>query len=227
MSLLTLITTFIDMVLNLDVYLPLLIGMFGIWSYAIIFFIIFLETGFVFTPFLPGDSLLFAAGAFAATGSGFNVWILLPLLALAAILGDSANYTIGHLIGDKILAMKSRWIKKHHIARTHSFFEKHGGKAIILARFVPFIRTFTPFLAGVGAMAYLRFLLFNAIGGILWVSVFLFGGYFFGKIHFVQEHFFLVIIAIIAISFIPVLVEVIKHKREKKKHSNADNKEKG
>jgi membrane-associated protein len=223
MSLLTLITTAIDSVLHLDVYLPLLIAMFGVWSYAIIFFIIFMETGFVFTPFLPGDSLLFAAGAFAATASGFNVWLLLPLLALAAILGDSVNYAVGSLIGHKILAMKSRWIKKHHIDKTHAFFEKHGGKAVVLARFVPFVRTFTPFIAGVGTMTYFRFLMFNMIGGIIWVSIFLFGGYFFGKIPFVQEHFFIVILAIIIISLIPVAVEIIKHQREKKKGSKADN----
>jgi len=212
----SLINNLINIVLHLDKHLAWVIDKFGPWSYAIIFFIIFMETGFVFTPFLPGDSLLFAAGAFAAI-EHFNVWILLPLLALASILGDSINYAVGHLIGHKILAMKSKWIKKHHLDRTHKFFEKHGGEAIIIARFIPIIRTFAPFIAGIGAMTYLKFLAYNVIGGIAWVAVFLFGGYFFGNIPFVKEHFIIVIMVIMVLSLIPVFYEIIKYELEKKK----------
>ncbi len=208
----SLIARFFDIVLHLDTHLSWLIDKFGAFSYAIIFLIIFLETGMVFTPFLPGDSLLFAVGALSAIGT-FNVVALLVILSFAAILGDSVNYAIGHFIGRKIVARKTRLVKKEYLDRTKAFYHKYGGKTIIIARFIPIIRTFAPFLAGIGAMTYFRFLMYNIIGGILWVAVFLFGGYFFGNIPFVKEHFSLAIIFIIIVSFIPVIIEFIKHKR--------------
>lgn len=210
-----LIVWLFDFVMNLEQHLVWLIDKFGSWSYLILFFVIFMETGFVFTPFLPGDSLIFTAGAFSALGA-LNVWILLIILSVASILGDSANYAIGHFVGDKILAMNSRFIKKHHIEKAHKFYEKHGGEAIILARFIPIVRTFTPFIAGVSRMTYLKFLAYNIIGGIAWVALFLFGGYFFGNIPFVKNNFALVIIAIVILSFIPILIEYIIYLKKKK-----------
>jgi len=210
------IASFIGIIMTLDTYMAQIIDKFGAWSYLIIFFVIFLETGMVFTPFLPGDSLLFAAGALAAIGA-FNIVLLLILLALAAVLGDSVNYAIGHFLGEKIFSWKIKFIKKHHLERTHQFFEKHGGKTIIIARFIPIVRTFAPFLAGVGKMKYLKFLSYNVIGGVLWVAVFLGAGYFFGNIPFVKNNFSLVILAIIIISLVPTAIEVISHSRKSKK----------
>ena len=216
----SLITTVINLALNLDQHLAWIIERFGSWSYLIVFFMIFLETGFVFTPFLPGDSLIFAVGALAAAGE-LNLWLLLVLIAVASILGDSVNYAVGHFAGHRILAMNTRFIKKHHLAKTHAFYEKHGAEAVIIARFIPIVRTFAPFLAGVGAMTYFKFLAYNIIGGIAWTALFLFGGFFFGNIPFVKEHFFYVILGIVVASLIPVFIEVIAHYRNKKLKSRS------
>jgi len=205
----------IDLILHLDKYLDLIIQRFEIWTYLILFFVIFMETGFVVTPFLPGDSLLFAAGAFAARpNSPLDVGFLFVLLSLAAIAGDTVNYWIGHAIGPRAFSGNIRWLKKEYLDRTHAFFEKHGGKTIILARFVPIIRTFAPFVAGVGEMTYGRFIAYNVVGGILWVALFTFGGYFFGNIPFVEQNFSLVVIAIVLISVMPAVVEYLKSRRQ-------------
>ncbi|MFZ5855627.1 MAG: DedA family protein, partial [Chloroflexota bacterium] len=196
------------------VYLADIIAQYGTWTYAILFFVIFMETGFVVTPFLPGDSLLFAAGTFAALDSGLNVWVLLILLMAAAILGDTANYWIGHYLGDR--AYNIKWIKREYLDKTHAFFEKHGGKTIFLARFVPIVRTFAPFVAGIGRMSYGFFFRWNIIGGITWVVIFTLAGYFFGNIPFVKHNFEFVIVAIILISVVPIGVEWLKARREKK-----------
>jgi membrane-associated protein len=214
----SLITTLINLALHLDKHLAWIIERFGSWSYLIVFVMIFLETGLVFTPFLPGDSLIFAVGALSAAGD-LNVWLLFILISAASILGDSANYAIGHFAGHKILAMNTRFIKKHHLDKTHAFYEKHGGETVIIARFIPIVRTFAPFLAGVGAMTYFKFLAYNIIGGIAWTALFLFGGFFFGNIPFVKEHFFYVIMGIVVVSLIPVFIEVITHYRNKKLQS--------
>ncbi|MFH0869494.1 MAG: DedA family protein [archaeon] len=213
-------TSLIDIVLHVDKYIALLIDKFGVFSYVILFLVIFFETALVFTPFLPGDSLLFAAGTFAAIGS-FNIWIVFLLLFLAAVLGDSVNYSIGHFIGKKILAMRSKIVRKivrkEYIDKTQTFFDKHGGKTIVLARFVPIIRTFAPFLAGIGEMNYWRFLSYNVIGGFVWVALFVFGGYFFGNIPIVRDNFSFVIIIIIGSSLVPVAFGFLKHKLEQRK----------
>ncbi|MBI2573149.1 DedA family protein [Candidatus Woesearchaeota archaeon] len=209
------LSTFLDIALHIDKYLGAIISQYGGWTYGLLFLIIFAETGFVFTPFLPGDSLLFAVGAFAAQDYLNIFWIFL-LLALAAILGDSVNYWMGRHIGEKLLA-KSRFIKPGYMERTKLFYEKHGKKTIILARFIPVVRTFAPFVAGIGKMEYLTFILYNILGGIIWVGLFVWGGYFFGNIPIVQEHFGAFIIGIILLSFIPLIVEVVKHYKNKKK----------
>ncbi len=205
-----------DLFLHLDTHLAEIISQYGTWTYAILFGVIFMETGFVVTPFLPGDSLLFAAGTFASPvmNSALNVYLLVGLLTAAAVLGDTANYWIGHFLGEK--AYNSRWIKKEYLDRTHAFFEKHGGKTIFLARFVPIIRTFAPFVAGVGRMSYGYFFSYNVIGGIVWAPLFTLSGYFFGNLDFVKENFSLVILAIIFISLIPVFVEAVKARQEGK-----------
>ncbi len=206
----------LDIALHLDRYLSELIQAYGLWTYAILFFVIFLETGFVVVPFLPGDSLLFAAGSFAALGA-FRLPLLLPLLSAAAILGDTANYWIGHRVGPRVFSReKARFFKKEHLDRTHAFFEKHGGKTIIIARFIPIIRTFAPFVAGIGRMSYGRFLAYNVVGGVAWVLGFVLAGYFFGTIPFVKRNFSLVIVAIVAISTVPVAIEALRHRRRKK-----------
>jgi len=210
-----LIIKFVDFFIHLDVYLSEIISNYGIWTYAILFIVIFVETGLVIMPFLPGDSLLFAAGTFAALGS-LNIFIITGLLMLAAVLGDTVNYWIGHLLGDKVNNGEIKWIRKDYIDRTHKFFEKHGGKTIFLARFVPIIRTFAPFVAGVGRMSYGHFISYNLLGGITWVALFAFTGFFFGNIPFIKHNFSLVILAIIVISLIPALVEAWKSYREKK-----------
>jgi len=202
-----------DFALHFDEYLNDIIVQYGAWTLAFLFAIIFMETGLVVTPFLPGDSLLFAAGTFAARGS-LNLWALLILLSIAAVLGDTVNYWIGHRVGAKAYTGEARWIKKEYMERTHAFFEKYGGKAIFLARFVPIVRTFAPFVAGVSQMSYGFFLRWNIIGGITWVFIFTLLGFFFGNIPFVQEHFELVIVAIVVISVLPAVVEVIRARRE-------------
>jgi membrane-associated protein len=212
-----LLTLFMEFILHLDQYLSVVIQQYGIWTYVILFLIIFLETGFVITPFLPGDSLLFAAGAFAALGS-LNLALLFLVLAAAAILGDTANYWIGYHIGPKVFRKKTgRLFKEEYLDRAHRFYEKYGGKTIFLARFVPIIRTFAPFVAGIGKMSYWRFITYNVAGGITWVALFLFGGFYFGNLPFVQENFTLVILAIILISFVPIGIEYLRHKRRKAK----------
>ena len=205
------ISDLVDFILHLDVHLNSIIKNFGIWTYLILFLIIFLETGVVVTPFLPGDSLLFAAGSFAALGS-LNVFALFILLTLAAILGDTLNYWIGHFIGPRAFSGNIRFLKKEYMDRTHGFYEKHGGKTIILARFIPIIRTFAPFVAGIGAMDYPRFFFYNVTGAVLWVSIFTFGGYFFGNLPFVRDNFTIVIMVIILISVLPGVFEFLREK---------------
>jgi membrane-associated protein len=212
-------TLFMDFVLHLDQYLSVVIQQYGIWTYVILFLIIFLETGLVITPFLPGDSLLFAAGAFAALGS-LNLGLLFLILAGAAILGDTANYWIGYHIGPRVFRRRTgRFFKQEYLDRAHSFYERYGGKTIFLARFVPIVRTFAPFVAGIGKMSYWRFITYNVVGGITWVALFLFGGFWFGNLPFVRDNFSLVIMAIILISFVPVFVEYFRHRKRKKAHA--------
>jgi membrane-associated protein len=207
------IKSVIDVVLHLDVHLDKLIATYQVGTYLILFVVIFCETGLVVTPFLPGDSLIFAAGTFAAKGK-LNVVVLFLILAVAAVLGDTVNYWIGKIVGPKVFHQeKSRLFKKEYLDRTHNFYEKYGAETIIIARFVPIIRTFAPFVAGIGKMTYGKFLSYNIIGGVGWVAVFTFGGYFFGNIPFVQKNFSLVIIAIILISLIPAVVEFLKHRK--------------
>jgi len=213
------ITNLIDIFLHIDEYLAEIIANYGVWTYALLFFVIFMETGLVVTPFLPGDSLLFAAGSFAALDV-LSPWMLAILMSLAAILGDTANYWIGHYIGPKAFSGNVRFLKKEYLDRTHAFYEKHGGKTIILARFVPIVRTFAPFVAGVGAMTYSKFILYNVIGGILWVNIFVWLGYFFGTLPFIQKHFEFVIIAIVGISVLPMVYEFVKSKLEARKESS-------
>jgi membrane-associated protein len=205
----------LDLFLHLDDHLRDVTHTYGLWTYLLLFAIIFAETGFVVTPFLPGDSLLFAAGAISAIpGSGLNVGLLLVLLFVAAVLGDSVNYGIGQLLGTRLPAGgRSRLLKKEHLDRTHAFFEKHGGKTIILARFVPIVRTFAPFVAGMGSMRYGQFLLYNVVGGALWVGICVGAGYLFGNIAAVREHFELVIFAIILLSLLPIVIETVLHRR--------------
>ncbi|HBX68112.1 MAG TPA: DedA family protein [Chloroflexi bacterium] len=210
------IRNLIDLFLHLDVYLADIISQYGTWTYALLFLVIFMETGFVVTPFLPGDSLIFAAGSFAALGV-LKPWVLALLLCTAAILGDTLNYWIGHFIGPKAFSGNVRFLKKEYLDRTRAFFEKHGGKTIILARFVPIVRTFAPFVAGVGAMTYGKFIAYNVIGGILWVNLFLWLGYFFGNLEIVKNNFEIVILAIIFISVLPMVFEFIKSKLESRK----------
>ncbi|HEX7556988.1 MAG TPA: DedA family protein [Leptolinea sp.] len=210
----------IDFVLHMDKYLSVIIQNFGIWSYLLLFVVIFIETGLVVTPFLPGDSLLFAAGAFAAAGA-FNPVLLFILMALAAVLGDTANYWIGHSIGPRVFTENNRFFKKEYLDKTQAFYEKYGGKTIFLARFIPIIRTFAPFVAGVGKMRYGYFISYNIIGGIVWTAIFVFGGFFFGNLPFVQENFSIVIIAIVIISVLPAVWEYFKSKRDEKAAAKA------
>jgi membrane-associated protein len=213
-----LIQTIIDLFLHLDKHLGNLIQQIGAWTYVPLFFVIFMETGFVITPFLPGDSLIFAAGTLAALPeSPLNIVVLFLGLAAAAILGDTVNYWIGHYIGPRVFTEKIPFLKKEYLDRTHKFYEKHGGITIFLARFMPIIRTFAPFVAGVGAMSYGRFITYNIIGGLVWTALFTFVGYFFGNLEIVQKNFSLVIVAIVLISVVPILFEMIKNQLSKKK----------
>lgn len=207
------IKSFIDYFLHLDIHLSELIQICGIWTYLILFLIVFCETGLVVTPILPGDSLLFAVGAFAAKGD-LNILLILSLLMVAAILGDTLNYWIGSFVGPKIFQREhTKFLKREHLEKTHQFYEKYGGKTIIFARFVPIIRTFAPFVAGIGKMSYAYFLTYNIIGGIAWILLFIFGGYFFGNLGIVKKNFTLVILAIIIISLLPAVIEYMKQKR--------------
>lgn len=209
-----LISSLIEIFLHLDKHLGHVVQSYGLWTYLILFLIVFCETGLVITPLLPGDSLLFAAGSFAAIGV-FDVRLLLPLLSIAAILGDTVNYHIGWAIGPKVFQSgNSRIFKKEYLDKTHRFYEKYGGKTIILARFVPIVRTFAPFVAGVGTMSYGRFAVFNITGGLAWVGIFVIGGYYFGSLPLIQDNFSIVILAIIFISVLPGLIEYVRHKKE-------------
>ncbi len=201
----------IDLFLHLDKHLNEIINEYGTWTYLILFLIIFCETAFVVTPFLPGDSLLFAAGTFAALGALDPLWLCV-LLIIAAVAGDAVNYSIGNFIGPRAFTSDSRFLKKEHLQRTHEFYEKYGGKTIILARFIPIVRTFAPFVAGIGQMTYRRFATFNVVGGALWVISFTLAGLFFGNLPAVKNNFSLVIVAIIIISTLPGVVEFVRAK---------------
>ena len=213
------IETFIDYFLHLDKHLLTLVTDYKSWVYLILFLIIFCETGLVVAPLLPGDSLLFAAGALAALGA-INIWLLIIILCVAAILGDSLNYSIGKFIGIKVFEKNYRFINKNHLLKAQSFYEKHGGKTIVIARFVPIVRTFAPFVAGIGRMNYQHFITFNILGGILWVFICSFAGYFFGNIPVIKENFSIVIIVIILISLLPIVIEFIKTRYLKTPHDN-------
>jgi membrane-associated protein len=207
-------TWFVDVFLHLDKHLGEVIKDYGLWTYLILVTIIFCETGLVVTPFLPGDSLLFAAGALAASESRplDPLWLFVGL-SLAAIAGDTVNYWIGAYIGPKAFGGNLRFLKKEHLDRTHAFYEKYGGKTIIIARFVPIVRTFAPFVAGIGAMNYAKFIVYNIVGGVAWVAIFVFGGYWFGNHEFVKKNFSLVVIVIILISVMPMVVEYLRSRR--------------
>ena len=204
----------VDLFLHLDDHLSQVIAQYGTWTHLILFLIVFAETGLVVTPFLPGDSLLFAAGTFAALGA-LDVRLIIVLLIVAAIIGDTVNYWVGAWIGPRAFSGKIPWLRQDYLQRTHAFYEKHGGKTIILARFVPIIRTFAPFVAGVGAMSYGKFILYNVVGAVLWVGLFVLGGFFFGNIPVVRENFTLVILAIIALSVLPIVFEAVKARRSR------------
>ena len=218
---------FVDFFLHLDRHLAEVIQSYGTWTYGLLFTIVFLETGLVVTPFLPGDSLLFAAGSFAALqqpdGSPvLSFPVLFVLLSLAAIVGDTVNYGIGAYLGPKVFHFpRSRFFNPEHLRKTHAFYEKYGGKTIIIARFVPIVRTFAPFVAGIGAMSYARFLAYNVVGGLLWVSLCLSAGYFFGNLPFVRNNFSLVILAIVLISILPALVEYLRHRSQSRRAAAA------
>ena len=203
----------VNIFLHLDKNLIAVTEAYGVYTYLFLFLIIFLETGVIVTPFLPGDSLIFMAGSLAASDALHIGW-LFGCLAIAAIIGDTTNYWIGHFVGPKVFKEKSRFFKKEHLEKTHRFYQKHGGKAIILARFVPIVRTFAPFVAGIGRMNYWHFIAYNVIGGLLWVLLFVFGGYFFGNLPFVKKNFNLVVAMIIFISLLPALIEYLKGRKE-------------
>jgi len=212
-----LIKTFFDIFMHLDKHLGGVIQTYGVWTYLILFLIIFCETGLVITPILPGDSLLFAAGAFAAIGALDAGWLFL-LLSIAAVAGDTVNYTIGSYLGPKIFHReKVRFLNQEYLDRTHRFYEKHGGKTIIIARFMPIIRTFAPFVAGIGSMTYMRFISYNVVGGLIWIATFIFGGYFFGNIPLVKRNFTLVILVIIFLSILPGIIEFFRQRQGKRK----------
>ncbi len=212
-----LISKFIDLIVHLDKHLGNLIDLYHVWIYGILFVVIFCETGLVVTPFLPGDSLLFAAGTFAAIGKLKVAWLFV-ILAAAAVLGDTLNYWLGHYRRSQGIPQgENRFFKKEYLDRTHAFYERYGGKTIIIARFVPIIRTFAPFVAGIGNMSYGKFISYNVIGGVGWVAVFVFGGYFFGNIPLVKRNFSLVIFAIIIISVLPAVFEFFRQRRKNRR----------
>lgn len=212
-----LIYSLIDFILHIDDHLVEIVNNYQTWTYLILFLIIFAETGLVVTPFLPGDSLLFATGAIIAKPeTDLNVFVMWGLLMVAGILGDMVNYHVGKYLGPKAFSGKYKFLKKEYLDKTEKFYEKYGGKTIIYARFVPIVRTFAPFVAGVVKMPYSKFGLYNIVGGVLWVSLFLLGGYFFGQIPFVKNNFSIVVLAIIGISLLPPIIEVIKEKTRKK-----------
>jgi membrane-associated protein len=215
-----LVKQLVDLFLHLDKHLAEVLRQYGTWTYLILFVIVFLETGLVVTPFLPGDSLLFAAGTFAALGS-LSPWVLFGLLSVAAILGDTANYWIGKKIGPRAFTGTVRFLKEEHLRKTEAFYARHGRKTIILARFVPIVRTFAPFVAGVGSMHYPVFLAYNVIGGVAWVGICVFAGYFFGNIPVVRNNFSIAIIAIILLSTLPLLREAWKAWRDRRRTSPA------
>lgn len=208
----------VDFILHIDVHLAELVAQYGIWIYAILFLILFCETGLVVTPFLPGDSLLFVAGALAALpGNDLNVHLMAALLVVAAVLGDAVNYTIGRLFGERLFSNpNSRLFRRSYLDKTHAFYDRHGGKTIILARFVPIVRTFAPFVAGMGHMSYRHFALFNVAGALAWVLLFSYAGYLFGDLPVVQENLKLLIVAIIVVSVLPGVIEVWRHRRQAK-----------
>ncbi|MDN6018799.1 MAG: DedA family protein [Enterobacterales bacterium] len=212
----------IDFILHIDVHLAELVAQYGVWVYAILFLILFCETGLVVTPFLPGDSLLFVAGALAALPTNdLNVHTMVALMIAAAIIGDAVNYTIGRLFGEKLFSNpNSKIFRRSYLDKTHAFYDKHGGKTIILARFVPIVRTFAPFVAGMGHMSYRHFAMFNVIGALLWVLLFTYAGYLFGNVPVVQENLKLLIVAIIVLSILPGVIEVWRHKRAAKKSAS-------
>ncbi len=207
----------IDFILHVDQHLSEFITNYGSWIYGILFLVIFVETGLVVMPFLPGDSLLFAAGALAAKTGAMDPWVLGVVLFAAAVLGDTLNYHIGKYIGPRAFEINNRFINKEHLVKTHEFFQKHGGKTIIIARFMPFIRTFAPFVAGAGEMHYRKFLLFNAIGAALWVGSFVTLGYLFGNMPFIKDNFTHLIFGIIILSILPGIIGYIRAKLKKKK----------
>lgn len=208
-----LVKNFIDLFLHLDKHLNLVIQSYGVWTYAILFVIVFCETGLVVTPVLPGDSLLFAAGALSASTS-LNLMNLFVILTAAAVLGDTVNYAIGAYVGPKVFHREDvRFLNKKHLIRAHEFYEKYGGKTIIFARFMPIIRTFAPFVAGIGRMTYLKFIAYNVSGGVAWVAICIFSGHFFRNLPIVKENFTLVILAIVFLSILPAIVEFIRHRR--------------
>ena len=216
-TLLNLAKLLIDFILHMDVHLSEIIQSYGVWTYFILFLIIFCETGLVVTPFLPGDSLLFAAGAFAAKGD-LNVAMLFLLLSVAAVLGDTVNYWAGKIVGPRIFHKERvRFLNREYLDRTHRFYERYGGKTIIIARFIPIIRTFAPFVAGIGSMTYARFISYNIVGGVIWIAAFAFAGYYFGNIAIVKKNFTLVIFAIIIISVLPAVVEFLRQYKQRRK----------
>lgn len=200
---------FVDIILHLDKYLEQIVGQYQNLTYLILFLVIFAETGLVVAPFLPGDSLLFAAGSIAALGS-IDVNLLFIILFFAAVLGDTVNYSIGKYIGPKVFKEDYKFLKKEYLYKAHSFYEKYGGKTIIIARFIPIIRTFAPFVAGIGEMTYAKFIIYNIVGGLVWCSSFIYAGYFFGNISIVKKNFTIVIFAIILISILPAVIEIVK-----------------
>ncbi|HEQ1857442.1 TPA: DedA family protein [Providencia alcalifaciens] len=221
------ISFIIDFILHIDVHLAELVAEYGVWVYGILFLILFCETGLVVTPFLPGDSLLFVAGALAALPSNdLNVHVMVLLMIIAAIVGDAVNYTIGRIFGEKLFKnLDSKIFRRSYLDKTHQFYEKHGGKAIILARFVPIVRTFAPFVAGMGKMSYRHFAFYNVTGALLWVLLFTYAGYLFGDLPIVQKNLKLLIVAIIFISILPGVIEIIRHRRAAAKEKNAVAKE--
>jgi membrane-associated protein len=211
----------IDFIIHIDVHLAQIIADYNTWTYAILFGIVFAETGFVITPFLPGDSLIFAASTFAARGA-LNPWLIFLTITVAGIIGDGINYSVGHYIGPRVFNEDVRFLKREYLDKAHDFFEKHGGKAVILARFMPIVRTFVPFVAGAGSMSYPKFALYNVIGAVSWVGLFTTLGYFFGNIPAVKENFSFVIIVIIILSFMPPVIEAIKERNKAKQLKTAE-----